>query len=258
MANKKCPKCGEDNPAEAVMCWACYTPLAGGAAAVAATATAAAGRPGAPGVGASEEKEKKQIDPKVFVLGGLAVVGILVALFTNGVFSGAPAEEGSTTTPDPAKPGGAPAPAPVPGAPPPPLMVSSSGGAPVPLVDVKIPYDILVPPNPTKQTGVVGIVPTQAAVTPAQAVGLASFARSQFARTGPWKKMQIYVFLSKDAGRAFADYQSRRRGEILYGGNHQELAASGIWSSSPACLMIEGNKAQPYYPSRNPNGWWPR
>ena len=29
MNNKtqKCPKCGEENPAEAVMCWACYTPL---------------------------------------------------------------------------------------------------------------------------------------------------------------------------------------------------------------------------------------
>jgi len=24
---KDCPKCGEDNPEEAVMCWACYTPL---------------------------------------------------------------------------------------------------------------------------------------------------------------------------------------------------------------------------------------
>ena len=24
-----CPKCGEENPAEAVMCWACYTPLHG-------------------------------------------------------------------------------------------------------------------------------------------------------------------------------------------------------------------------------------
>ena len=30
-AQKQCPKCGEKNPAEAVMCWACYTSLSGGA-----------------------------------------------------------------------------------------------------------------------------------------------------------------------------------------------------------------------------------
>ena len=31
MNPKKCPKCGESNPPEAVMCWACYTPLSGSA-----------------------------------------------------------------------------------------------------------------------------------------------------------------------------------------------------------------------------------
>ena len=30
--NHKCPKCGEESPADAVMCWACYTPLGAGRA----------------------------------------------------------------------------------------------------------------------------------------------------------------------------------------------------------------------------------
>ncbi len=30
--NQKCPHCGEENPAEAVMCWTCYTPLRAGKA----------------------------------------------------------------------------------------------------------------------------------------------------------------------------------------------------------------------------------
>lgn len=34
--HQDCPKCGEDNPIEAVMCWACYTPLGSGAAVEAA------------------------------------------------------------------------------------------------------------------------------------------------------------------------------------------------------------------------------
>lgn len=30
MKTQQCPKCGEENPSEAVMCWACYTPLGRG------------------------------------------------------------------------------------------------------------------------------------------------------------------------------------------------------------------------------------
>ena len=29
METKRCPKCGEENPPEAVLCWACYTPFSG-------------------------------------------------------------------------------------------------------------------------------------------------------------------------------------------------------------------------------------
>ncbi|RYG70864.1 hypothetical protein EON80_06595 [bacterium] len=70
MASKKCPKCGEDNPAEAVMCWACYTPLSGGPAVGSmstATASLAAKGPvgkgpvGVPGV--EEDSGKKASIP---------------------------------------------------------------------------------------------------------------------------------------------------------------------------------------------------
>jgi hypothetical protein len=74
VASKKCPKCGEDNPAEAVMCWACYTPLsAAGGAPLGATAAMSAGalaqgpmgKAGSGPTPVEGEKEKKPVDPKI-------------------------------------------------------------------------------------------------------------------------------------------------------------------------------------------------
>ena len=248
------------------MCWACYTPLSGGGIAAPGTVAGRAGAPGATGAGAATivaDEGKKQIDPKIFGIAGLAVVGILVALFTNGVFSSsapAPLDFSNTTTTsrDPMRSGGG---APVVVAP----VVSSGvgnggGGGGGGKVDPPppAPYVTVVPPNASFATGVIGIVPVDGNVSPDQALNLARYARNQYSQSGPWKKMQIYVLANKAAGRDFATYQSRRRGETLYTSNFQELASSGLWGNVPACLITDGNRAQPFKPSQNPGSWWLR
>ena len=264
MASKKCPKCGEDNPAEAVMCWACYTPLTGNApipgamgnGAVRPGAGAATGKPGPIGAPTEEEGSKKPIDPKLFVVGGLLVLGLVIAGVMN--FSGGSSSTDDPTPTNPVNPDGggttAGAPAPPAPAPAPPSIPSDPNAAAV--APAALPYNVIVPPNPQYATGTMGILATQANISPGQAASLAKFARNQFARNGKWTGMQIAVFSNSDSARQFAAYQAKRKGAPLKAGDYQQL--SGVWSGAPAFYESSGKRESVAYPSRNPNAWWGR
>src|SRR5687768_1195972 len=129
------------------MCWACYTPLTGGAP-VAAAAGAAAVRAGAAPADVGEEKERK-IQPWQI---GVVVVGLLIVL-VMGVRSMMPPSDSSideaaipTTPVDPG--GSSPAPAPPQGStgPTAPLNQGGSGGGSV--ADPEAPFTIAAAPNP--------------------------------------------------------------------------------------------------------------
>ena len=270
MAQKKCPKCGEDNPAEAVMCWACYTPLSG-APAVGAGAVAAAGGGlaakgpigsplGAPS-GSEGAGEKKKLDPKTIGVAAFMVVGILVAFLANGGMSGGgsgeeetPAAEDKPADPNPG--GGA---APTGGVAPPPFTAAPGGGGQAPPAPIPLPFQTVVPPNPKYKTGTMGIKVTgNGALSPGQAAGFAKFARNQFARNGNWTDMQICVFSDDKTADAFKAYQGARRGAPLTNADYAQLAARGVWNNSPAFLEARGKKELVYTPSLNPSGWWIR
>jgi hypothetical protein len=264
VASKKCPKCGEDNPAEAVMCWACYTPLAGSApipvaGAARAGAGGVAGKGGPVGAPTQEDGEKKQLDPKLFVVGGLLLLGIIVAVVMNMGGSGGSDDStpmgqdpGTTSmSPDPGGGGAPPPPAPV--APP-----SFAGQSNTPVEPVALPYNVIVPPNAKYATGTMGILATQANITPNQARGLAKFAHDQFSRNGKWSKMQIAVFSDAGAARTFATYQSRRRGAPMTANDYRELANSNVWSGAPAFYESSGKRESIAYPASNPMNWWTR
>lgn len=272
MAQKKCPKCGEDNPAEAVMCWACYTPLAGGpAAAAAARPPAAAGKPPGPGgPGAADEgdgeKKKLQLDPKVIgVLAFLLIGGGLGVAMNTGMLGGGGGGEDDGDTPPPAAGGGGgeqPAQPQGNGAPP---TLVGGGGGPVTAVSSAgtlppaeaLPYTPIVPPNPKEKRATIGIVPAKAgSITSKQAASLARFAKGQYSKAGRWASMQIFVFDSQSAAQSFGDYQARKRGTPLAGSDYQSLANNNVWSRAPACFESNGKSEFVYYPNKNPQGWW--
>ncbi len=269
MANKKCPKCGEDNPAEAVMCWACYTPLTAGASAGATAPRtgvapkAVGGKAGAPG--AKDDEEKKKTDPKVFVVGGVLAVGAVAALFMSGMLGGSSAAEpgavttppkvtvnpgpsgftggGGTTTvgpPPPPPPGGSNA---SPG--------GSGGGAPPPPS-----YAMLGLPSPRFKTATFGIAPSQPVGSPQEAFNLAETARQQLSGNGKWSNMQIFVFADADAGQTFNKYMTKRRGQPLTSGDYSVLAQQNAWDKATIFYEVVGKEGHVSYPSQHPSNWW--
>lgn len=264
MANKKCPKCGEENPAEAVMCWACYTPLAGGAAAVAGGGLVAP-RGGVAAVtpaatAAHEDDDKKAIDPKLFLIAGLLVGAIIIGGFTTGIF-------GSKTTDVPVLPDGPTETIsgvqPVQPIQPPPVISpptidvpSSPGGATTP--PVALTFKIVVPPDPRWANGTVAIMPNTPGMTPAQAGQMAKYARQAIAPGGRWTSMQVLVFSDSGSAKAFQKYQAPRKGAKLDAGDYQALAGQGVWSGVSAYLETKGKSdgGQLFNPSASPNGWW--
>ena len=265
MANKKCPKCGEENPAEAVMCWACYTPLAGGAAAVAGGGLvtprggAAAVTPAA--TAAAENDEKKGIDPKLFLVIGLLVGAVIIGGFTTGIFNPG-GGEADVVPPLPEGPTGGT------GGPitnPPPLQpvappTISDGGATTPtgIGPVGTAFRTVVPPNPRYSNGTMGIMATTPNISPAQARYLAKFAQQSIAPGGRWTAMQVVVFSEPNAAKVFQKYQASRQGAKLDNNAYQELANQGIWRSVPAYYETKGKDGQSFQPSANPNNWWTR
>lgn len=267
MSQKKCPKCGEDNPAEAVMCWACYTPLAagpapaGGARAPIAKPNGPGGPPG-PGVGEGEEGEKKKLalDPKVIGLLAFLVVGGGIAAFMNmKPSSSGDGEEGggqdppaaTTNNNPPANSGGGGGGGEV-------QVAQSnvqvqSGTLPAP---ASLPYTPVVPPNPGMATATIGIVPAKPNMGSAEAASLARFAKNQYQKSGRWTNIQIFVFDNQRAAQAFGDYQARRRGAPLSAGDYQSLANANVWSATPACYEMRSKTEFVTYPAKNPSSWW--
>ena len=249
------------------MCWACYTPLTAGAS-MGATAPRAGAAPKAGGgkPGAKEDEEKKKVDPKIFVVGGVLAVGAIAALFMSGIFGGsgstdsggivsagkvAVSNTGNGFTAGSG--GGAPVSPPPP--PPPPSGGGGGGGggtsAPPPPS-----YSMIGSPSPRFSTATFGIAPSQPVASAQEAYNLAETARQQLARNGKWTGMQIVVFTDTTSGQAFNDYMTKRRGQPLASGDYSALAQQNAWQNATIFYEVVGSKAHVSYPSKNPEGWW--
>jgi hypothetical protein len=209
-------------------------------------------------IGADDAPEKKKIDPKLIGVGAFLVVGALVAFLVNGGMSGGSGEEVvAGPVSDPAANPGVSAP-PQGGVAPPAFSPAPGGGGQAPPAPVPLPFTTVVPPNPNYKTGTMGIrVTGDGALSPAKAAGFAKFARNQFARNGRWTNMQICVFNDDKTANAFKAYQAARRGAPLTNTDYTQLASRGVWTSTPVFLEARGNSEKVYFPSRNPNAWWP-
>lgn len=250
MNQKKCPKCGEMNPGEAVMCWACYTPLTG--AAMAAGAGGGMATVGAPAVAVHDDQgQKKAIPPwqmGAVALGLLVLLGVGYKTMAGGTPDPGPIDTPVVVDGPRIKGPGNPPPVVVqPGAP-----IQGPGGN-APIGPIPLPYTTISSPNPKSEWGVMGIVPTQQNIGNARAASLAAAAYNQYKGTG-WKAMHIYVFDSSQAGQTFSDYQLGRHSEVLEGGDYTRL--SGLWSHCLARLEFNGVKASVTYPNQQPNNWW--
>lgn len=272
MATKKCPKCGEENPAEAVMCWACYTPLAGGAAAAAGGGLVTP-RGGAASVtpaaaAAAQEEEKTSVDPKLFLVVGLLVVAAVIGSFTTGLIGGGGGDDDGlpevTSAPGGSESGGGNSFIPPPQQPQapvnpptfnPPTTPGGTGGGgttgPAPPQS-----KVVVPPDPRQSIGTMGIILSQPNVSPNQALALAKFAKQQFAPGGRWKGMQVVVFSDPAAAKIFLKYQALRKGAPLTPVEYQDLSNQGLWNSVPVYYETQGKAEYPYLPSANPKNWW--
>ena len=269
MATKKCPKCGEENPAEAVMCWACYTPLAGGAAAVAGgglvTPRGGVAAVTPAGTAAAQDAEKTPVDPKIFVIVGLLILAAVIGSFTTGLIGGGGGggggevpdvtpiaggpEMGGTTGPPPSPPQ-QPVQAPV-FTPP----TNTTGGDTTPVVPQ---MKVVVPPDPRQPIGTMGIILSTPNASPAQALALAKFAKQTFERGGKWTGMQVLVFNDQNAAKTFLKYQAQSKGAPLTPYQYQDLANQGLWNNVPVYYETKGRTETPYYPANNPKGWWSR
>ena len=257
MNQKKCPKCGEMNPPEAVMCWACYTPLTGTAA---VAPPVAGGRSVAPAA-SKDEKEKPKIP--VWQLGviGAAVVG---GLIYGGMmmFGGSPAPEMPTdplgNTPKFNPPG-----RPVSN---PPVNVNvtggplgtggnSGGGGPVEKPSVS--YTTVVLPSTRYDEGTMAILSNDPSVSPQQAQLQAKFARAGMTNASRWAKLHIFVFSDSATAQTFATYQIRRGNQPLTSSDYAELS-SNVWPKTPVHLIyINGRQfGRPDQPAQRPNNWW--
>jgi hypothetical protein len=255
---KKCPKCGEMNPAEAVMCWACYTPLTGGAPVAAGAGGAGAlAQPNAPS--ASNDDNKKSIAP--WQIGVLAValligLGFGVSSMMGGGSVGDSSQGGSggieISPPSSSSSGGGGGGGSVaPGAVAPPISSSGGGGE---IKPAAAPFSIVTAPNPALQWGIMSIVPTQPNVSPQKAASLAAFAGRQFKRNSEWRALQVYVFQNMEAAQAFKVYQTGRRQDVLGPGDYTALA--NIWPQCLARYEINGTRETVKLPSSAPTSWW--
>lgn len=252
-AQKQCPKCGEKNPAEAVMCWACYTSLTGG--------VAAAGGITAPGVSpitADEGGEKKKIEPKQLAIIGVGLLVLLGVGAKTMLGGGEPeADELEITTGAPAK---APAPAPAATQPPVSTVVGPSGPAPsVPASVVtpqRFPYQMLGSPNPNASTATVAIVPTENDLTEGQARGLAAFAHRQITKAKKWPAVEIFVFNDVESAQSFANYQNRLRGAALTESDYTSSTLTALWPKTLVRYYSRNERVWITSPRTNIGSFW--
>ena len=265
MNQKKCPKCGESNPPEAVMCWACYTPLTGGAAGAgsvaAATATAGA-RPqtsSRPDTARDEDDNKTGIAPWQI---GAVVVALLLAggfafMLTRGSSSDSAGVVSNTGSAYPRPDTGQvrlPGVVPRGGA-------SSSGAMPMTNLPKTAPnqasYTVTTPPARGASWATIGIMPTTS-VTPDQAKALALIARQRLSLGRSFQGVYVYVFRTRAAASTFQQFQISRGGAPLTGGDYSTL--SDIWPDT--LLRYEynaGNKSEDVrQPATDGSGWWSR
>lgn len=257
MAQKKCSKCGELNPPEAVMCWACYTPLSGGGA---PSMAGMAGGGGAMRASAEATSIKKPVEPwQLGVIGfGVLVAVVMGARSMMGgtgnitvveAISSAP----PTTVPDSTSPNTAPTMTTA--------TLSGGGGAAAPsIVPAALPqpgkmaFTVSLPPKRGVSWATMAIVPTQAGTTPQAAASLAAAARQQLAGTGDWKGVYIYVFSDQASASKLRAFQADRDGQPLGQSDYQSLSA--IWPRTLARYEYSKGWEAIRYPATNPTGWW--
>lgn len=250
MENKKrCPKCGEENPPEAVMCWACYTPLTN-TVNVGAGASRAA-RASGPSLDDDDEESKPSTPPWQIAVIAIGLVFVLFMVAKNFLPSGNTDDAVPVAASSQTQPGtGAGAPAPGPAA-------DTGGGgsndSSVPAPQ-KLPFTIAVSPNPSITVGTMAIVSTDPNISAGQAAALASFTKNQFSHMKRWSKLYIYVFKDEPSAQQFANYQRQRSGAPLADSDYRNL--SSLWSSALACYEYNNGSERMYNPSNNPSGWW--
>jgi len=258
VAQKKCPKCGEDNPAEAVMCWACYTPLTGAAAASASAGVAA--RPAATPVRPmqSEDSGKKPVSPGL--IGMLAIVALIALVMgLKSVMGGSPDDGwvppivqpgGDTGAPLPPESGPAGEVAPAPEA--------SGGGVPLPgtIPPVALPYKITTLPNSNRPYGTMALVPTEANVSESRAASLAAFQLRRYSKgqVSRWNEFHIFVFKDMQSAQVFNDYVKAFRTKPLTSNDYNNL--KNIWPNTLVRYQYYNQREYVDYPSKNPSGWW--
>jgi hypothetical protein len=251
---KKCPKCGENNPPEAVMCWACYTPLTGGAAAGAA---APAGRGAAPAAESGEEKAKPPVWQMAVIAGGL-LGALFLGASSMGLIGGSGG--GGESPPDlPPETGAVPSPDnPAPPAPPPAPAPATDGGNPAPAPAFTAPFAVVTQPNPRAAIGIMAIIPTSKTLPPEKAASLAAFTYRQVVDPNRWPVFQIFVFNNDKAAAMFKDYQIKQRGAPLDDSDYRQL--SNIWPNVYVRYEYrrsgKGGVETVRYPFKDPMGWW--
>jgi hypothetical protein len=245
---KKCPKCGENNPAEAVMCWACYTPLSG---APVATGPIPGSTP-APG----EAPEKKPIAPWQIGVIGLALLiaaGFGISTFIGGTPADAgmdspiPNVDGPRNIPS-ANPGGGNVTIEAPQAP-------AGGGQPQqnqPAPQAPQ-YAMTTGPDKRWQVATVGIVPVQAGDAQ-QAGTLAAVVGRKVRNAGSWRSTQVYVFADRQTANTFQQYQRGRDNRPLGPDDYAQLRE--VWRNTLVRYESNGGAESVRYPQSNVNGWW--
>jgi len=250
---KKCPKCGEMNPGEAVMCWACYTPLTGAAVGAGGAGTAAVS---VPGVAVHDEQERKKgVAPWQMGVAGLGVLALLAVgaktMMGGDGGGGDPGATPAATPYAPPPPDRGPGPRGNPGVLPPTVQGPSTTVEPA----ADIPFSMASPPNPGLPWRIMAIVPNDPNTSPQRAASLAKFAKSAMGAAQN-KPMQIYVFASRQAGQAFNEFQIPRQSNILDPSDYAQL--SQLWPQCLARYEFNGGRETVLYPSRQGENWWAR
>lgn len=259
-AQKQCPKCGEKNPAEAVMCWACYTSLTGGGGGATALAGAAGGAIGGPAPMA-DSGEKKSMDPKLLGIVGvclLAAVGFGVnTMMSGGGSEDDPLPSGGTVVPD--KGGSTQTPVTIP------PVVSSGGPNPVsPSAPSqgeikqasKTPYTMVSAPSLRYAGATVIIVPTQNNVSTSEAKALASVAYTQIMQQKKFSPVEIFVFNDEQSAQLLGGYQSKNRGAPLTTSDYGNPDIASCWKQAVLRQLSDGRKTVYSSPQSNPTNFW--
>jgi hypothetical protein len=259
-AQKQCPKCGEKNPAEAVMCWACYTSLSGGAMAAPAGAGPVGG---AIAAGTMDDAgDKKKIEPKQLAIIGVGLVVALGFAAKTMMGSGAAPEDvmpdisatgssgGSSTTTTSTSSSSSSSTSTTPAA-----TGPNPGGPAAAAADAPpFPYRLAVGPNPGSKWATMAIVPNKGAMKESEAKALAEFAYRYQQKSRKFPVVEIFVINSSQDADTFAEYQNKRRGDQMGAGDYQALRQ--VWGNTPVRYLNVNGRATVSSPQRNPDAFW--